>query len=199
MNFARTAVAGLAVAAALITGMGGDARAQDDRSLRPDAEAEAIIYRNAGYNGPAVNVSRAQPDLGLSWTVTSIRVRSGRWELCERPDYQGVCRTFIADNPIIMRDGIRVQSMRPLGWTDQWAPGDNPSMQGRDAQFYPAPARHGRRVAVCLTGQSQPTCAARAADQFCRTMGYDRAAHSDRETLGRRVYLSDTLCVGMQR
>ncbi len=196
MNTMKLAFAGLAMTAALTVGAaGGPAAAQDDRMWRPEPAPEAIIYRDAGYNGPAVAVSRAQADMRLAWTVTSIRVRSGRWELCERPDFKGSCRTVVADNPVIMRGGLRMQSMRPLGWTDPGAPGDNPSLRGTESEFYPAPARNGRRVLACQAGNANSNCAARTADMFCRTMGWKGAVHQTLEKVGNRNYLADTLCV----
>ena len=40
--------------------------AQSDKMYRPEPAPEAIIYRDMGYRGPAVNVSQPQPDLGLA-------------------------------------------------------------------------------------------------------------------------------------
>ena len=116
MNLAMATAIALATAAVLPFGLADAASAGNERPARSTSKSEAIIYRDAGYNGPAVSVSRAQANLALDWNVTSIRVRDGRWELCERTEFKGVCRTMTADNPIITRGGMRVQSMRPLDW-----------------------------------------------------------------------------------
>jgi hypothetical protein len=62
--------------------------------LRPnpvDPGHEMIIYRDRNFDGPAVAISRDEPNLRLVWTVNSARVRSGTWQLCERPNYHGAC------------------------------------------------------------------------------------------------------------
>lgn len=174
--------------------------AQDDRMLRPPETAEAIIYRDAGYKGPAVNVSRAEPDLDLSFRVNAIRVRSGTWQVCERPDYRGTCRSFNRDTPLIAIRGMVVQSMRPEGGNSgggTWPggePGNNPSLRGMAAQFYPAPAQRGMRVEACVRGNATAECAQRSAAQFCREMGWRTSARQMMETVRGRVYLADVLC-----
>jgi len=74
------------------------------------------------------------------------------------------------------------------------APGTNPSLKGRDAQFYPEPARDGLRVLACPGGQATPRCAQAAADGFCIAEGYRDSAWRDQVTIDTRVYLSDVLC-----
>jgi len=34
--------------------------------MAPHGEGEAVIYRDSGFNGPAVNVTRPQPDMRLA-------------------------------------------------------------------------------------------------------------------------------------
>jgi hypothetical protein len=177
------------------------AAAQDDRMMRPPMRAEAIIYRDAGYKGPAVNVSEPQPDLGLSFNVNSVRVRSGEWQLCERTNYRGNCRVVDRDTPLFNLRGIEVQSMRPTGWgggggggSQSGEPGRNPSLRGMAAEFYPAPAVRGYRVLACEYGSATTACAKRSADQFCSSMGWRTAARQSMETVRRQVYLADVLC-----
>lgn len=182
------AVAGVTIAAA-----------QDDRMMRPPVQAEAIIYRDTGYKGPAVNVSRPEPNLGLAWRVNSIRVTSGEWQVCERPNYRGDCRTFTRDNPILGLRGMKVQSMRPTGWDSGGGqpvePGSNPNLRGMAAQFFAAPAVNGYRVLACPTSTSATAaCAKRGADQFCSRMGWRTSARQMMETVRGRVYLADVLC-----
>lgn len=187
-------VALAAAAAALVP-----ASAQEDRMARP--EPEAIIYRDAGYRGPAVNVTREQPDMGLAWPVNSIRVRAGRWELCERTNFRGQCRTLDADVPMLgnLLRGITVQSLRPVGGGGGGGgggtvPGNNPSLRGMAAEFYTQPALDGRRVLACERGNATANCAANTADEFCETMGWTGSASQAMETVSGRVYLADVLC-----
>lgn len=186
-------VAGGAVLAALAQAAIG----QDERIFRPPAAPEAIIYRDAGFNGPAVNVTQAQPNLGLAWRVNSIRVRSGRWELCERTNFRGTCRSYNADTPMLgnLLRGITVQSIRPSGGSGGGeTPGNNPSLRGMAAEFYPAPALQGRRVLACTRGSATANCAAQSADRFCQQFGWTGSARQAMETVSGRVYLADVLC-----
>lgn len=188
LGLAGAAVAGASVAAA-----------QEDKMWRPDAPPEAIIYRDAGYQGPAVNVSQPQPNLGLSWRVNAVRVRSGRWQMCERTNYRGACRTIDADRPVLGTPlrGITVQSMRPIGGgggSGSNEPGRNPSLRGMASEFYAAPARSGYRVLACPTGNANANCAERNAQQFCTAMGWRYSVRQSMETVRQRVYLADVLC-----
>jgi hypothetical protein len=167
------------------------------------AQAEATVYRDAGYNGPAVTATRAQPNMGLAWRVKAVRVRSGQWELCSEANYRGECWTIDRDNPMFgpAFRGHIVQSMRPIGGSGGSGgssggnePGRNPSLRGMAAQFYPAPAQNGYRVPACTTGNPTNNCAARTADQFCQSMGWRSSARQAMETVRRNVYLADVLC-----
>lgn len=174
--------------------------AQEDRMWRPPVQPEAIIYRDAGYSGPAVNVSSANPDMGLAWRVNSIRVRSGTWELCERTRFRGPCRTFNADTPRIGRyGGVVVQSLRPVGGGGgplplPLEPGNNESLRGMAAQFYPAPARNGYRVLACDFASATSACAQQSAQSFCTSMGWRMTVRQAMETVRGRTYLADVLC-----
>lgn len=195
-NSAFLLAAGLALAA----GASG-ALAQDDKMARPPEGAEAIVYRDAGFEGPAVNVRRAMPNTGFAFKINSIRVRSGQWELCSELNFRGSCRTFTADNSRISRwsSGMQVKSLRPLGSAvrppvNPIEPGNNPSLKGMAAEFFPEPARGGRRVLACLTGSATANCAAASADRFCKVEGYAGSASQRMQTVGGRNYLADVLC-----
>lgn len=177
------------------------AAAQDDKMLRPPAQPEAIIYRDAGYKGPAVNVSRSEANLGLAFRINSIRVTSGEWQLCERPNFAGNCRVYDKDTALLGLRGIEVQSMRPIGWgggggggQQPLEPGRNPNLRGMAAQFYAAPAARGYRVLACEYGSANQSCAKRTADRFCADMGWRASARQALETVRGRVYLADVLC-----
>lgn len=172
------------------------AQAPDDKMLRPP---EATIYRDAGYRGPAVFIGEAKPDLGLSWPVNSIRVPNGRWELCERTRYRGNCRTIDRDTPMLnnVLRGLTIQSIRPVGgggWNPH-PPANGQSTRGSFAEFHTQPGTNGHRVLACASGSSTANCAARTADSWCRSIGWNGSAREHLETVNRRVYLADVLCV----
>ncbi len=80
------------------------------RRPTPQPVHEIIIYRDRNFSGPAVSIRQDETNLRLVWTVNSARVHSGRWQLCERPHFQGPCLTLSrSENNIGHR---RVQSVR---------------------------------------------------------------------------------------
>ncbi len=175
----------------------------EERRPSPEFRGEAIIYRDVGYAGPAVNVSRAEPNLRLSWPVRSIRIRSGRWELCTLANYRGRCETIDRDTPDLRRQVNlldRIGSMRPLpGGGPPEPPVQDRSLRGMAAEFFPAPTRNGRRIEACELGQPTARCAAETAVRYCRERGWNGSAHQALETVNRRVYLADTLCTRSAR
>ncbi|KTE85729.1 beta/gamma crystallin-related protein [Sphingopyxis sp. HXXIV] len=140
----RLSIAG-ALAASLTGGLLAVSAAQtpEDRLYRPP---EATIYRDAGYRGPAVFVGEAKTNLGLAWPVNSVRVASGRWELCERTRYRGQCRTVDRDTPMLgsVLRGMTVQSMRPVGGGGGggWQPpiANDQVARGNFAEFHTQPS-----------------------------------------------------------
>lgn len=172
------------------------ASAQTDK-MAPIGRGEAIIYRDPYYSGPAVAVSDAKPNLGLAWPVSSIRVRSGVWELCSRSAFRSPCIRVNADEPNLRRShnfsGALI-SMRPMGNLPVEPPIAQRSLRGMAAEFYPAPAQRGGRVLACPTGSATANCAAVSADRFCRSVGWNGARSQSLQSEGRRVYLADVLC-----
>ena len=188
-----TALAGLAVAST--------AGAQTDK-MAPIGQGEATIYRDIGFQGPAVYVGEAKSNLELSWPVRSIRVRSGTWELCARTRYRAPCARVSADEADLRRVSrllYAVQSMRPLGGPQIQPPVEpyppaGTSLRGMAGEFFPAPGRNGLRVLSCTTGASTANCAARTADDYCKSIGYGGSASETQETVYSRNYLADVLC-----
>lgn len=189
----------------LIAGSGvlttSTAQTPEERRYRPP---EATIYRDAAYRGPAVFVGEAKPNLGLAWPVNSIRVASGRWELCEKTRYRGTCRTVERDTPMLgtVLRGLTIQSIRPVGSGGGGGGGWNPHPPANDqvargnfAEFHTQPGTNGARTLACASGSSTANCAARTADSWCRTIGWNGSAREHMETVGNRVYLADVLCV----
>ncbi|MBO9707832.1 MAG: hypothetical protein J7521_06450 [Caulobacter sp.] len=195
--FAGLAGGGLLVATSL-----GAAFAQSDR-MAPIGQGDATIYRDYNFQGPAVNVTRAEADMRLAWPVRSIRVRSGVWELCAQRAYQGRCTRVAATEPDLRKTGFdgRLASMRPMGGPPAPPrpppppPVNDPSLRGMSAEFRPTPTQGGRRVPACERGAATANCAAQSAQRYCRAMGWTRAAHQAMRTEGGRAYLVDVLCV----
>lgn len=192
----------LAAAAASI-GVGflatSNAQTVETERYRPP---EATIYRDAAYKGPAVFIGSEKSNLGLAWPVNSIRVASGRWELCEKTRFRGNCRTVDRDTPMLNNiiRGLTIQSIRPIGsgggggWNPQ-PPARDQTVRGNFAEFHTQPSTNGYRVLACTSGSSTVNCAARSADTWCRSIGWNGSSLEHMETVNGREYLADVVCV----
>ena len=175
-----------------------NAQPPQDKMLRPP---EATIYRDAAYKGPAVFVGSEKSNLGLAWPVNSIRVASGRWELCQKTRYRGTCRIVERDTPMLnnILRGITIQSMRPVsggggGWNPM-PPANDQVARGNFAEFHTQPSQGNYRVLACTRGSATANCAAQTADSWCRSIGWNGSAREHMETVSGREYLADVLCV----
>lgn len=197
---AKALAALLAVSAGIATVTVQHSAAQDISAQSiAQTGVEATIYRDILYRGPAVAVSRADPNVRLAWPVTSIRVARGNWQLCSEPNYRGTCFSTSASNPnVIGRLGRmnQLRSIRPMPGGGGGGPGSagGRSLRGMAAEFYPAPEWGRSRVIACQRGSATAACAAATADQFCRNAGWTASARESMETVNRRVYLADVLC-----
>ena len=182
-------------------------------SLAPGGPA--TIYRDRNFAGPAVSISRDNPNLRLNFQVNSIRLQGGAWELCPQASYRGRCitvRQTTADLGRALNWGGALQSMRRAdnGWGggngggngggSGGGSGQQQSLRGMASEFFPAPRASrnpgAARVLACQTGNNGNTaCAAQTADRFCRSMGWAGSARELMETQNRRIYLADVLCV----
>lgn len=191
----------LLAAAAVSIGAGflatSSAQTVETERYRPP---EATIYRDAAYKGPAVFIGEAKDNLGLAWPVNSVRIVSGRWELCERTRYRGNCRTIDRDTPMLgnILRGITIQSIRPVGAGGGWnpqPPANDQVASGNFAEFHTQPSQGRYRVLACTNGSATANCAARTADTWCRSIGWNGSAREHMETVSGREYLADVLCV----
>lgn len=172
-------------------------------------QAEATIYRDRNFNGPAVAVAQPQPNLALRFRVQSIRVASGTWELCPQPNFRGNCLSVSQSSNNLARDygwGGTLQSMRPMQ-DDGWGGGSggngggtSETLRGMASQYWPAPrvnsnGTRGQRVQACPRGSGTASCAQENANQFCARQGWTRSAYQRMETERGRIYLADVLCV----
>lgn len=162
---------------------------------------EAIVYRGRDFSGPAVAVGADQENLGLSWSVNSVRVVSGRMQLCSAPRFRGTCRIVAQSYPDLTPLGLpgnRVQSMRPVAAVATFdAPGlsvHGPALEGSAAQFYATPMEDGLRVQACPRATASPACARQHAQAFCERRGYYRSVYESTEGVADVTFLADVLC-----
>lgn len=170
---------------------------QGQRPMPPQPDAEAIIYRDANFQGPAVHVRAANPNLGLTWRAGSMRLINGRMRLCTLPNYNGSCvtaTTSYRDLSPLGLPGNRVQSVQPVAATQPPASAVGPTLRGQSAQFYAAPERNGQRVLACPSGGSTAACARQTAEGYCRQQGWNYVGNVGMQTVGRSIYLVDVLC-----
>ncbi|WP_374385741.1 beta/gamma crystallin-related protein [Sandaracinobacter sp.] len=159
----------------------------------------ATVYRDANFSGPAVAVNGANPNMQLNFQITSIRVGSGRWELCPEPNFRGRCLTVTSSDGNLRRSfgwPGPLHSMRVAGGGG-WGGGaiGGQRLKGMASEFFPAPRRGNSRVLACPNGNATSACAAETADRFCVDAGWRGSARQLMETENRRVYLADVLCV----
>lgn len=199
-NLSQFSTAGF-IALAIIAGPGV---AQPEDRMAPITGAEATVYRDPGFRGPAMAVQRPDPNVQLAWPVYSLRVARGTWQLCSTPNFQGQCIIVTRDESNLsgkLGRGNVLRSIRPIsdgpgggggGGGGIGDPGE--VLRGMAAAFYPRPMNRGARVLACRRGSATANCAAQAADQFCRTHGWTGSARQAMETVNRQVYLADVLC-----
>lgn len=185
-------IAALGVMTLLALPLSGAAQGQDQRFI--GQTGEAIIFRDANFSGPSLHLTRDQPDLRLAWQVRSIRVMRGEWQLCTGRNHSGLCTTARADMSNIPVQFRFVRSVRVMGWSPPGGGGGGRSLRGMAAEFFPEPMRYGRRI-ECPGGQSTAACAKRTADDFCRAAGWNGSRNQMLQTVGRRNYIADVLCV----
>ncbi len=192
----RSFYLGLGVAGAIGSALSITALAQPMTKPAP-VDVEATIYRDADYSGPAVAIQAEEPNLGLAWRVTSIRVNGGEWQLCSAPNYRGNCTLIDRDRSRLgfLGRGMMVQSARYMGGGMQRPqPGDGgQSLRGMASQYYTMPMLYGEPVLAC-NGSATAACASDSADRFCASMGWRISVHERMETRSGRVVLRDVLC-----
>jgi hypothetical protein len=69
------------------------------------------VWSDADYRGQSATLRGPTPDLrayGLNNAISSLRIASGQWEVCEQPNFQGRCQVLSAT------------SVRDLGKTTGW-------------------------------------------------------------------------------
>ena len=156
---------------------------------------ELVLYRDIAFRGQSYTVRGPEGHIDLGWMVRSVKVTPGSaWIVCGRDQYQQPCSSYTHDDRSIQR---MIASARPDDVSRQAVTLDGgaagQSLRGIGAEFFTAPERNGGRVVACDPGS--PACASdTAADDFCRTHGWNRAAYQRQETAGGQSFLADVLC-----
>ena len=78
-----------------------------------------IVFENPDYRGSSLQIRGSVPDMygsGLDDMITSVRVVSGRWEMCSAANFGGECKVVTADTPNLKVFNLndRVSSIRKL-------------------------------------------------------------------------------------
>jgi hypothetical protein len=78
--------------------------------------SEAVLFRQPGFQGRSLNLSRARPTLPVALSLArSIQVVGGAWELCEGTQFRGRCATVSSDVTDLRSIGVDgVGSIRPV-------------------------------------------------------------------------------------
>ena len=87
--------------------------------LASQAMAQVVLYEREGFRGRSVAINGEMRNIerrALGNTAESAVVERGRWEVCERPRFQGRCAVLRRGNYPDLRDtGLRweIASVRP--------------------------------------------------------------------------------------
>jgi hypothetical protein len=87
------------------------------------ASAELVLYEHDNYNGRSFRAENSVSNLGqegINDMASSVKIRGGKWQLCEDAYFRGNCVTLNpGDYPSLNAFGIndKVSSARELGWT----------------------------------------------------------------------------------
>ena len=83
----------------------------------PEPTTGLAIYPRKDYQGFSVTLNGSYPNLrsiGRNDAISSIKVKSGRWQLCTKSGYRGNCRVFTANTPELPKKyNDKVTSIRP--------------------------------------------------------------------------------------
>ncbi|HZU51937.1 MAG TPA: hypothetical protein VE968_08710 [Sphingomicrobium sp.] len=158
-------------------------------SAQAQQSAQAEIYTRGAFKGPSMTFTGPTQHIDPAFTARSIRISgSAAWELCSGNTYTG-CRRVDKSLPGAV---FIVRSARPVApvMVSHVSP-PNQALRGVASEFFVAPNRGGRRVAV---ESGNPEQMRRAADEFCRSVGWQMSAHAQVQQDSDRFELIDVLC-----
>jgi hypothetical protein len=97
------------------------------------ASAEIVLYENDDFNGRTYRAANSVSNLndsGFNDKASSVRIRGGRWQLCDDAYFRGRCVTLgPGEYPSLRAMGMndKLSSARELGWTPDGGGGWNSS------------------------------------------------------------------------
>ncbi|QXQ06954.1 beta/gamma crystallin family protein [Sphingosinicellaceae bacterium] len=107
-------------------GQQGDRRYDDHRDGDPRGRggASATFYADDRFGGRSVTLNRGVRrlgEIGMEDKISSVRVNSGRWLVCEDDDFRGRCVTIDRSVGHLSRVGMedKISSVRPIRRDDQ--------------------------------------------------------------------------------
>ena len=119
--------------------------------------AEMTVFKQPNFSGSALTLRGEEASLssrGFQDQISSVQVRSGRWEVCTQPNFQGECTTLErGDYPALdQRLNHRIESAREVGnFADNrrgeggWRDGRH---EGAVVELFDGPDFQGRRVPI---------------------------------------------------
>ena len=151
---------------------------------------EATVYSSGHFKGSSMSFSGPRQRVDPPFTARSIRISGGSaWEFCNGSTFSGCRRVDHSTDATV----LTVRSARPIApviVARVSAP--NQSLRGVASEFFVAPNLGGRRVGV---GSNSPESMRKAADDFCRSAGWQKSDHARLQSDGATAYLVDVLCV----
>jgi opacity protein-like surface antigen len=101
----KTLTLSVMLAALLATGA-----AAADKKASPARQGELILYQETNYNGDNKVIDRDNTFVHTDWNVRSIALYPGeKWQICNKPRYQGECLTLTDSLPDASTMGINGQ------------------------------------------------------------------------------------------
>ena len=149
--------------------IGWNDRISSFNQLQPeDLQAGIILYErpNCSSNFGERRFDRDVPDLGrekIGDQASSVRVRSGRWLLCEHANYRGRCQELAPSG--------RCESLERYGLDNKVS--SLKRVKGTTRVSFRDPKIEGHALDYCR--EWGRNCGKPAADAFCRSRGYLRA------------------------
>jgi beta/gamma crystallin len=134
--------------------------------------AEMTVFKQPGFSGDALTLRGDNTDLaanGFLDQISSVVVRSGRWEVCTQPNFQGDCMTLDrGEYPRLeQRLNHRIESARDLTRVAESERYGNRYRGGPVVELFDGPDFRGRRVPI---GRDQESLFRRGFDQQASSM-----------------------------
>ncbi|MDB5693769.1 MAG: hypothetical protein JWO81_2832 [Alphaproteobacteria bacterium] len=83
----------------------------------PARPGDLVLYEQVNYNGDDYTIDRNNTSIHTDWNVRSIAIHAGdKWEICNKPRFQGACLTLTESVPDASTIGVmgQVPSARRL-------------------------------------------------------------------------------------